>query len=286
MVNTLDTYWSIGGVSLNTLAAGIEDLTGLEVVPDSRGNNTVVPFRFGEYDEDRVVGGRTITLGMWVRGTDDDGVYHGPASQWTSQFQYNLRTLMDLLYNEGESYELTKRFMVPSGDSGGEPWEVKSATASVKFVGGLQPTFDSYRNAHFTCDLRIAKAYFYDDEDTSVNLEVGTNIVDVDSEVRTEKVSIYLNGLSSGWNFENTSLGLQAGFSGGISAPDYVILDAMNWSAIEYTPDPTVTNRVSKFITHAGSSSLFRLKKGSNTIVTSRAAGTGPATLHYRGAWR
>jgi hypothetical protein len=75
MANTTTETLTVDGVVLNTYAKNIESLTGRLRTPPMRTGNIIVPGRHGSLrPATRLYGENVISLPMWVRGCDDDGL--------------------------------------------------------------------------------------------------------------------------------------------------------------------------------------------------------------------
>ena len=72
MANSTDTYWSVNGVSLQTLGFNITT-DGDHAPPPLRGDDDLIPYRVGQVLQDRIPNSRTLPFKMWAIGMDEDG---------------------------------------------------------------------------------------------------------------------------------------------------------------------------------------------------------------------
>lgn len=192
MTNSTDVFWSVDGVSLQTLAHNIESWGGdREAPPTVRKSSVTVPFRKGTQWFPGVVDSRVITLGMWVNGADEDG--NVPQSHTMRQeFEKNWKALRKLLWNPKKQLVVTKRFRLYD-----DPNKIYVASAKASFAGGLSPKMEGELRAVFTVDLLLEDPYFYS-EPITILLDPQKPVQDVEilGDARTERIDITLNGFS------------------------------------------------------------------------------------------
>ena len=160
-MNTTDDYWDIDGISLQTYAWTIEDFSGLESPPGLRGGGITVPNRPGDVWLPRRADTRTLTFGMAVFDTDEDGYYPGSeATLWD-----NWRAVRSLFYGSpGRQMTVTRRWQ--SG--------YYSASARGVFAGGLEPSNLGLQAFRFTADILLDDPWFYATEQTLGTYAPGT----------------------------------------------------------------------------------------------------------------
>jgi len=163
MTNSTADYWDVDGVSLQTYAWNITTLGGRTDPPPLRGENVVAPQRPGSIWRPKVPDARILTLGMWVKGVEQDGDV--PADQ-RGYFLVNSLFLKRTLWQPYRQMVLTKRY---AGGTG-------SMTANAQFVSGLELEMKGDRAAAFTVDLLLADPFFYQSTVTAANAKaVGTH---------------------------------------------------------------------------------------------------------------
>lgn len=274
MANTTDTYWSVGGVSLQTFAKNITTLGGRDTPPPMRGDDLVIPSIPGERYVPKVVGSRILSLGMWVRGVDDDG--NVPAAGRAQTYDDNWRSLRNLLWQRGKQFALTKRFKV-----GGV---LKTAVAMAEFNDGLEPTMMGRTGARFTVDLKLADPYFYDVDFTTTALVNGDQTVTLVSDADTRNLFITINGSRNNIFVRNVADDIQVNYSGSLNLNDKAELDIYNFSS-KTSPVAGAAYDSTALITHWGASEWLKLHPGANTVNLSSTGGLGTVSLQHKGAW-
>lgn len=154
MTNTIDEYWDVDGQSLHTHAWSIENV--VRKVPPRRGSNILVPGRPGAQWVPKLADQDTMTLQMWVRGCDQDGVW---ASDPHGQMNDNIKFLKNLLWRSNHYFSITKRERRADGS-------FLVATGYGEYVGGMDnfSAIDQNREVRackFTVDLQRNYPYFY-----------------------------------------------------------------------------------------------------------------------------
>jgi len=277
MANTIDTYWDVDGVSLNTLARNIETDEGLMAPPPLRGSNVVIPHRVGTQRVSKTVDERVLNLKMWVRATDDDGAYPAGRKAQRALYESNMRALRQLLWRSGEPIQLRKRFYVDG--------VLRTAVATAEFDGGMDPSKIGHGLGKFTVDLRLADPYFYDEAYTTIALGAADVTTVVPGDGRTNKILINAIGSRNSPIVNNRTLGVVTQFNQDIPAGASLQIDVEKYKALYTPPGGTQTTMNSKAL-HTGDPSWMVLKPGPNTLrLTSTGAGLGAVNLQYKAAW-
>lgn len=271
-------YWDVDGVSLQTFAQNIATLGGSRWgVPPLRGSNIQVPGRPGALWQSKIPDSRTLTLAMWVRGTDTNGNVTGDRQK---KFTENWRALQQLFWKpDGAQISLTKRWDDGTG--------VKSATALAEFAGGLEPSMIGPNAAKFTVDLLLADPFFYGAQVTST-LAVGVGQVvnnAGDVPVGGYGMSLKFNGALTNPQVTNSSISpnIWAKWTGSISGGDSITLDVAEFTALKQSDS---TNQIGGVTYNPGPhGEWFYLAKGNNTLTLTASAGTGTCTFKHRPAY-
>lgn len=150
MTVTTGEWWEVNGTPLNTYATNIATLTGRLGVPQLRGSNWVVDGRDGEVFVPKVVAARTISLGMWILGCDEDGAF--PLDPRV-QFNENYAALMNLFWSPTTELALTRRLEFSSG--------MVTLTASGQVTGGITPEMTGRTRATLVFDILLSDPYWY-----------------------------------------------------------------------------------------------------------------------------
>lgn len=273
MTNTTDTYWSVDGVSLQTYAQNISTIGGLDKPPESRGQDIVIPYRVGEEPVDRVVGPRTLDFEMWVRGVNNDE--STPADR-ARKFDDNWRALRNLLWREGEVFDLKKQFYY-DGD-------LRSATAKARFVGGLEPKMYGRHLGRFFVQLKLHEAYFFDDTLVNYALVNGDQTINVLGDAATTNIIVTINGARNTPRIRTKSpKDITFEYADTLGAGDTFVADIKAGTAVT---DPAATPA---YDSHADvnvtGAPMFKLSAGDNVVNLSSVSGAGTAQLQARAAW-
>lgn len=278
MTLTTDTYWSADGVALNTLAFNIETLAGRLGVPSMRGTDEIIPHAEGERFVPKVVGPNVVTLAMWVRGANENGVV---PSNKEAEFQENWRTLHKLFWQPRRQITLQKRFWY-----GGA---IRTASAKAQFAGGLEPGMLGRNAAKFTVDLKIHRGFFFDDNLQTNNLVSGHQNVNFLGDYWTHDFHLLINGPQSASDVQiiNWTTGHSVTFDAGLSSiasGAYVDIDVLNWTAYK-VPSGGGQIDVSPYLeASGGDTAWFGAAPGVNDIQLIKP-GTGAVSLQSRAAW-
>ena len=203
MTNTTDTYWEVDGTSLQTYARNIETKGGSRLgAAPLRGENIVVPTKFGRQWVAKLPDARVLSLQGWVQGCDDDGVVAAGAEQI---FTDNWQALRRLFWRTDRQINLKKRWK-------GVDDVVRSATAKAEFAGGLEPGMMDPASAKFTVDLMLADPYFYGQAVTTTVTTAGATITPGGDDT-TRKITLVFTGAGSK-TLTNTTTGRSITVSG------------------------------------------------------------------------
>lgn len=277
MVNTTLTYWEADGQSLQTYARNIATLEGRLSPPPLRGDDIIIPHQPGEKWAPKVVGSRILSLSMWVRDTDADGIRPTDSLSRSKLFNQNWRTLRNLLWTPGRQFELKKRFYV--GDV------IRTAVAKAEFRGGLEPTMIGRFGAKFSIDLKLADPYFYDTADTVVSLEDGDQTITLLGDADTFNISLEIDGARAGITVRNKTAGVEVQYNAALLSGDTTEIDIKNYRSWTVDAENPLGYVSSANIIHSGLPQWLMLKPGANVINLSSDSGTGSVTMKYREAW-
>lgn len=273
MTNSTETFWDVDGVSLQTYAFNITTLGGDRLAPPGlRGDNLVVPAAPGRRFMPKVVDSRTITLGMWVIGANEDGSVPSSSS---AKFDENFRKLRRLLWTPNREVILTKRFYVDG--------VLKTASAKAQFAGGLSPSMNQRARAVFTVDLFLADPYFYGAEQVQT-LSTGSQTVSIDGDDMTRAVRFTVDGPRKNVKIRNSTLNVDVEYHGDLNTGDNVNISVKDFTSVT---DPSGMDpfRSVGSIRHSGDPFWFLLQDGDNTVVVSSDTGIGPVTMAYQEVW-
>lgn len=277
MTNSTETYWEADNQSLQTFARNIETLGGSRGgVPSMRGEDIVIPYMPGEVWVPKVAGSRTLTLAMWVRNTDVNGVKGGKA-----QFQANWSDLQQLLWTPGRRFTLRKRFYLADGT-------VKSVVAQAEFAGGLEPSMMGPNAAKTTVDLKLAEGCFYDEAFTTIVLNDGINNFVVPGNMTSFNARLVMNdGHSDPTIHFNTPAVIASNIRAGqtLVTGDTLTMNALTFQSL-YTPNGGTTRDIAAQAVHSGMPQWFGVSPGPSTVTVDNDPTTnGILSLQYKAAW-
>lgn len=274
MTNSTTEYWSVDGVSLQTFAFDIETVGGDRLAPPKlRGSDLTIPSQPGDVWVPKEADSRTITLDMWVLGTNDDGTI--PTGTVREKWDANFRMLRTLLWTPRRQFTLTKRFYVDG--------VLKTATAKGEYAGGLSPKMTGRTRGEFSVDIRLADPYFYSAA-KSVTLSTGDNNVVVEGDDLTRNILIHVDGPRKNVKIRNKTLGVEVEYLGDLSTGDDLDIDVRAFTSTTSPSSLYPFNSIGS-IRHAGSPSWLLLAPGTNVVNVSSETGIGSVSMSYQEAW-
>jgi hypothetical protein len=167
-LNSTEEYWSLNGVSLHQFGWSVATVGGSRYdLPPRRGGNTTYAYRPGQVHRGKLADSRTITLLMWVTGTDPGT--GAPTGDTTLAFNDSWDFLRRLVWKPGGAQvTLTRRWFLTVGG-------VKTlvvADAQAEIADAMTPTMTGRARADFSMNLLLADPYFYGPQ-VSVELASG-----------------------------------------------------------------------------------------------------------------
>lgn len=303
MTNSAETFWSVDGVSLQTMAFNITTLGGDRMAPPTvRGSDVTVPYMPGSLWTQRVPDSRIITLGMWVIGANEDGTI--PTDENLRRtYDRNWRKLRKLLWTPRRQFTLTKRFWLLDTDlvAGGidtsllqkdGAWTLYEASAKGTYVGGLEPTMGGPARAQFTVDILLSDPYFYSSE---IAVEFSTSVVPPDpgpirtiqvlGDDRTTWIEMDFEGPLTSPRFDNNLVGvaLWTQYGNAVAVSESATIRVHSFSATHFTTGGNF--KASGYVQHDGDKFWLYLEPGGAELELSAQSGTGTATLRYKPRW-
>ena len=303
MTNTTQTFWSVDGVSLQTYAFNITTLGGDRMAPPPvRGADQEIPYMTGTRWVERTVDARTITLGMWVIGANEDGSAPLTGNR-RRQFDKNWAKLRKLLWTPRRQFTLTKKFWVLTEDlvaGGVDPtplpkdgdFALYTASAKGSYAGGLNPQMNGPARAVFTVDIRLSDPFFYSEEiETEFSINTGSGLPGPTQDIfvlgddRTSNIEIDLEGPLTSAEITNLTeeQDLWVRYASVVPDDETATIRVHNFTATHY-PSGT-PYKTSGYVQHAGDKNWLYLEPGDAQLRLESSAGTGKATLRYRPAW-
>lgn len=276
MANTTDTYWSVNGVSLQTLGFNIKTKGDMEP-PPLRGEDDMIPYRVGQVLNERLPDSRTLPFKMWAIGMSEDGTQgaYGPRAE----YEKNYKKIRDLIWNQGRPVQLTKRWK----DYGSSV--VKSATAIAVYQGGLGESMNGPARSEFGFDLWLADPFFYGDDWETINFPANQTSVQTPTilgDYPTTIITLQVNGARTNFRLTNNTEGHWVNVNTIVNSATNVLLDIDQWTAKRSVAP---INDVIKGVTHFGHKHWLSLRPGAQQLTLSSSAGTGTAVLKYKPRW-
>lgn len=271
MSNIVTEYWEVDGVSLHTWAWAIETLNGREGLPPRRGDNEIVAYRRGEVWRPKVFGARQLSLVMWVKGSDANGIIPGAGAR--AQFRSNLESLKSMFGVIDRELVLTRRIQTLAS--------LLVQTGKAECVGTIEPNMRGKTLAGFVADLLMADPFWYGAPVVTAVPVAGATVTNVGT-APVRKMVIRLNGPLTNPQLVNQSTSPVTALSyiGVIAGGNWVDLDTDNYTARDQTGASVIGN-----ITHSGDRSWMQLLPGGNAMLLNVGAGAGNASISYSPAY-
>lgn len=241
-----------------------------------RGSNTKVAYGHREGWRAKYMDARTISLGMWVTGFDDDGLPTAMGPE--RKFNQNLMNLQSLFWrDEQQQFTLTKRWKDPVSGT------VLSASTLAELTSDLVPEMRGPYSARLVVDLWLADPLFYG-PDVNVAIPMNTpTVVNNPGTAKTSKMLLEFNGILGNGKLTNQTftpdIWVQVGFA--IAGGDAITLDVQEMTAIRTSDSANLIGAV----TRSGSRSWMRLAPGANTLELTATSGSGTVDLTYAPAY-
>lgn len=270
-----EEQWLIDGLPLSTWAYNIESLGGRLGIPVMAGENFQVPYRAGEVWRSKLPAARTLSLGMWVRSTDANGVTAKTATARRAQFNENMRSLRNMFYNRERLLTLTKSVRYLSG--------IQSYTTKVECMSTLEPTMSGPNLGKMVVDLKMVDPYWLGGSTifTMGNNLSGATLTNPGDDTTVKIIIQVTMGFPWGGGttiLRNTSFNPEirlslpnTGPAGGTAYPWTV--DVENFFLAQ--SGDFSTNRQNSIASRSGSAFWFALKKGDNNIIVDSRYGDG-----------
>lgn len=296
MTNTTETYWDVDGVSLQTYAMNIQTIGGDRMAPpEVRGDDLTVPFRPGDVWVPKVPASRTITLGMWIQGAEEDGSVPEEDSA-RQKFHENWRQLRSLLFRPRRQLLLTKRFWVLEDDLDAAGvdfsgltregnYRLYEASANASYAGGLVPLMQGVSHASFTVDLKLSDPYFYS-EAIEVAFDMTgttTRTIEVLGDDRTMAIGVDFVGPLTGGRITNSTYDVWMRYNTALDAAEIARIGVWDFDARHDVEGDNT--KAAGYVEHDGDAFWLYLEPGENELVLTALGGTGTATLSYQPGW-
>lgn len=266
------------GVSLHQYGWSVATIGGSRYdVPTRRGDNIKLAYRPGEVHRPKLVEPRTVTLIMWMTGTD-------PASGTVAtdgilQWNDNWDTLRRLFWKaNGGRVVLTRRTKLTIDD---DP-EILVTEAQAELADTLAPKMTGRTRVEFAVNFLLADPFFYGAEDET-ELDVGdpTTITNPGHETAAHNhFEIDLIGPLTNPRVTNatTTPDVWVQYTGTIGSGVTVRLSIPDFTATRLSDNASVIGGIS----HSGTRHWMALQPGNNSLTLTASSGSGSAELRYR----
>jgi hypothetical protein len=261
----------INGQSLMTYAYAIQTLAGRENIPPRVGDNIRIPYRNGRIWKPKTYDQRVITLGMWVKDTDVNGVT--PVQGPRAQFNTNLRALKRLFAPLGAQLSMQRTLIFASG--------METHTAQGECSGTMDLTPITIRVGTLTIDITMADPWWYGSPASPTVSSTGAAITNI-GDVEAQKIVLTFNGPLTNPRLTNTSVlaPVSVWYNGTIAGGASVTLDCGVFTAVNNLGASVIGS-----VSHQGSLRWMLLEPGSNAMTLDNVAGgsvgAGSVTVAY-----
>lgn len=275
MPSSSSEYWDIDGTSLHQLGWSVSTLEGRFNVPPLRGSDVQFANVEGEAFRAKVPGTRTISLAMWLTGSNPaTGI---PTSDPLLAWNDNWHTLINLFWTPRRQVQLTRRWWLTVGGTK----TLVTATAEAQYLSGLEPSMTGRHRATFTVDLKLTKPFFFGPE-IATTVAAGSTVSITnpgDWNAVDRFVSVDLVGDLTNPVLTNSSPEPSVVVSYGhtITGGQTITLDVEQFTALSNIG----TNRIN-YVSHSGDQRWFGLQKGVNSVHLDGGGGSGHAVVRFR----
>lgn len=284
--STVGEDFQVDGQSLYTLAFSVWTLAGREQAPPIVGDNIAIPYRNNRIWTPKYFDQRTITLGMWVKGTDQDGNlpdgFATPMIAARAQFNENLRTLKRLFAPRDQQLSLSRTLQFTTGlethTALGDAYNPSSGGFSAGGGGlgtdqwDLVPVTSWYGT--FTIDVVMADPWWYGTQiGVGVSWPTPTVITNVGDVLQDHPVITLAGPLTNPVVTNTLTPNVSVTYNGTIGAGHFVTVDCGAFTAFD-----DLGNSVTGNVTHAGSLFWMIIEPGSNTFTLTDTVGGSPGS--------
>lgn len=275
VTTSTDVYWDANGSPLQTFAYNVESWGATrETPPPMRGSNILLPNLPGQLYVPKRPDERVITLSMWVIGANTDGSAPKTGTA-RALFEYNWKTLRNLLCDPYRQFQLTKRFREYGSNT------VVTATAMAEYRGGLDLSMTGDLRGIFTVDLALADPYFYEPAVVTPNLTATPQPMTLTGDARSHKIVATIAGgpITNPQISVATPLGSSwVQLTDTVAAATTATLDCGLMTA------RNGSNPVSAKIQHSGDAQWLYVEPGVNNFSVTSSSGSATVSLSIQKA--
>lgn len=265
-----EEMWFVDGAPLSTWAYNVESIGGRQGIPVMAGDNYQVPYRAGEVWRSKMPAARTLSLGMWIRSTDVNGLTSKTATGRRAQFNENFRFLKNIFYNRDRLLTVTKNVRYFNG--------IQAFTTQAECISDLEPQMSGPNFGKMVVDLKMVDPYW---TAGSLTQTIGATLSGVNinnpGDDYTHRMSIQVNFLSGGGGstvIKNMSYSPPITLS--VPTPGVGIPWTIDVENFFLSRAGDLTTNWQNSINRSGPSAFwFEFKKGNNLIVVDSRFGDG-----------
>jgi hypothetical protein len=265
-----EEQWLVDGNPLSTWAYNIESIGGRQSVPVRGGTNALVPFRPGEVWKPKIARPHTLSLGMWIRSSDQEGITPKTAVGRRAQFNENLRALKQLFYNTERPLTLSRGIRFLTG--------IEFFTTQVECYSNLEPTMVGPNFGRMVIELNMLSPYWEKGSSTQTipNGLIG-GIVNNPGDDRTIKILLNVRptGVINPGSVSITNHSYSPPIKVGIPTPATGVVSSLDVENFFYSRGGDMTVNWQSTLNYTGSSFWMELKKGENRISIDSRFGQG-----------
>lgn len=248
-------------IALDGVAWGIEDVLDGLGIPETRGENTLVPFVTGRRFSKKRKDHKTLILGMYVSGKNPANVNAAPTE---AQLEINKDYLAKLFGKRG-LFKLER--IMPDAS-------VREAWAEV--IADINFTTVSKTVSKFTVEFSIPAGLFT--AATAVTYTLSETALNHAGTAAQDSMTITMTGPLVNPRLENKTNGIWIQYLGTLAAEESLVIKTADYSVMKGDQNMIAAFR------HGGDASWFILEPGANTLELT-SEGAGVVAIAYKPAY-
>lgn len=276
----MDEDWRVDGLSLRTVAIGMETLGGVDGIPSRRGENVANAYVRGRRWTEKTPDQRTFTLVLWTNDVDPDtGDVGGTEQARRAQVNANNQRLLQLFGQYERLLTVERELRLP----GGKETRVGYVEAANGF--GVEFPDDGRRWAgRVAVDLTLPDGHWWGDTELVTNIAggAGTDTITNPGTAPATAAVITLNGPLTNPQLVNSTYDPEVLVLAGIvlDTDQVLTIDTGQFTAVLTDPDDGDSNVIGA-ITHSGARHWLQLAPGDNEVELTSDAGTGNVAVAF-----
>jgi hypothetical protein len=278
VANSSEEWWAVDGVSLHQYGWSVATIGGSRYdVPTRRGDDIRLAYRPGEVHRPKLVEPRTVTLVMWMTGTNPaSGTV---ASDGILQWNDNWDTLRRLFWRpNGGRVTLTRRTKLTISASP----TILVTEAQAELTDTLAPRMTGRTRVEFAVNFLLADPFFYGPlatENFALNTPVTVTNPGHETAAHNNLEIDFIGPLTNPRLTNATpSPDVWVQFTGTVSSGQTLRLSVPNFTATRVSDSANLIAGIS----HSGTRYWMALQPSSNLLTLTASSGSGSAQLRYR----